>query len=325
MQLLKKPAAIALCILLAAALSACSGNESPETDYSGISEIGIDDFLSEISEEKPKNTQWEETAKSSENAEDTGGGMTETDKPGTDTALETENTESDENAENKHSTPPQNTESAQGQPDAAPDPDRIYKEDKLLSTRFSEEEINYLHGCAFLGDSTCLGYCRYGLIEDARVFGNGGVAARNIHTHTFVQKGKEVDYVTALKNTGCRELYFLMGMNDVRIISAEDYKKFYGDMLNTVRKALPDANIHILSVTPITEYSDFYPNERLSLLNDKLKEISAEEGCIFIDTASAVKNEKGFLKDDLCSGDGIHMTPEAYFLMLRVILDSAGF
>lgn len=134
-----------------------------------------------------------------------------------------------------------------------------------------------------------------------------------------------MDYITALKNTGCTELYFLMGMNDVKIVSADDYKRFYRNMLKAVREALPYANIHILSVTPVTEYSDFCSNERLSLLNDKLKEISTEEGYTFIDTASAVKNEKGFLRDDLCSGDGIHMKPEAYFLKLRVILDSAGF
>ncbi|MDE6580443.1 MAG: hypothetical protein K2K41_07920, partial [Ruminiclostridium sp.] len=164
----------------------------------------------------------------------------------------------------------------------------------------------------------------YNLIEEPRVLGNGGVAARNIHTHTFTQWGKEVDFLTGLKNTGCTELYFQMGMNDVRIISADEYKKNYSDMLKEVKEFIPDANIHILSVTPITEDSDFYPNERLDLLNEKLREISAEEGYTFIDTASTVRNEKGFLKDELCSGDGIHMVPEAYFLMLGVIFESAG-
>ncbi len=301
----KKSALLALGIFAAVSLSACNGKNTTPIDYSGTKETDNDQFLSEMTEEEPKNTTAD----------------TITDTILTNEPVTAVTTEAEPNSE--ETTSSANTE--EGIPTVTADPDKIYKEDKLLSTRFSREEINYLHNCAFFGDSTCLGYCRYGFIGDDRVFGNGGVAARNIHTHTFVQKGQEVDFITALKNTGCTELYFLMGMNDVRIVSADDYKKNYREMLSEVREAIPYANIHILSVTPITEYSDFYPNERIDMLNDKLREISKEEGYTFVDTAAAVRNEKGFLIDELCSGDGIHMVSDAYFLMLEVILDSAGF
>lgn len=303
----RKKAILTFGLISAILFSACNREKSPSIDYSGIKETDKDALFSKTTEELPKESEIN-TVTTSDTAED---------EPVT--VITTEEAVSEE----APSTAP--TESAAEPPSVSSDPDKVYKEDKLLSTKFSEEEINYLHNCAFLGDSTCLGYCRYGFIADDRVFGNGGVAARNIHTHTFTQKGREVDFLTALKNTGCTELYFLMGMNDVRIVSADEYKKFYSDMLREVREAIPEANIHILSVTPITEYSDFYPNERLGLLNDKLREISAEEEYIFIDTASAVRNEKGFLRDELCSGDGIHMVPDAYVMMLRVILNSAGF
>ncbi len=293
------------CILTAISLSACSQKSEPEFDYSGIKEIDKSELFSKSTEEQPKKTA--DTVTISDTTEN---------EPVT-VITEEENVSEE--------APASPTETEQEQPAVTDNSDKVYKEDELLKNRFSEEEINYLHNCAFLGDSTCLGYCRYGLIEDPRVLGNGGVAARNIHTHTFTQWGKEVDFLTGLKNTGCTELYFQMGMNDVRIISAEEYKKNYSDMLKEVKETIPNANIHILSVTPITEDSDFYPNERLDLLNEKLKEIAAEEGYIFIDTASAVRNEKGFLKDELCSGDGIHMVPEAYYLMLGVIFESAGF
>ena len=295
------------CILTAILLSACSQKSEPEFDYSGIKEVDKDELFSKATEEQPKETE-ENTVTISD--------ITENE---TVTIITTE----EEIISEEAPLAPAKTE--QELPDGNDNSDKVYKEDELLRKRFSEEEINYLHNCAFLGDSTCLGYCRYSLIEEPRVLGNGGVAARNIHTLTFTQWGKEVDFLTGLKNTGCTELYFQMGMNDVRIISADEYKKNYSDMLKEVKEFIPNANIHILSVTPITEDSDFYPNERLEMLNDKLREISAEEGYIFIDTASAVRNEKGFLKDELCSGDGIHMVPEAYYLMLEVLLESAGF
>lgn len=303
----RKAIIVTACIISAILLSACSQKNEPEFDYSGIKEVDKDELFSKSTEKEPEETEAETTAISD---------ITENE---TVTIITTEEEIVSEEA------PPAPAETEQEQPTVTDNSDKVYKEDELLKNRFSQEEINYLHNCAFLGDSTCLGYCRYNLIEEPRVLGNGGVAARNIHTHTFTQKGQEVDFLTGLKNTGCTELYFQMGMNDVRIISAEEYKENYSLMLREVKEFIPDADIHILSVTPITEDSDFYPNERLDLLNEKLREIAAEEGYTFIDTASAVRNEKGFLKDELCSGDGIHMVPEAYYLMLGVIFESAGF
>lgn len=314
----RKTTLLAFGVLAAVSLSACNRENTPHIDYSGTKETDNDQFSSEMTEEEPKST----TADTITDIILTTETIITIETITTNEPVTAVNTEAETLSEE---TTYSSTSTEEEIPTVTADPNKIYKEDKLLSTRFSEEEINYLHNCAFLGDSTCLGYCRYGFIGDDRVFGNGGVAARNIHTHTFVQKGQEVDFITALKNTGCTELYFLMGMNDVRITSADDYKKNYREMLSEVKEAIPYANIHILSVTPITEYSDFYPNERIDMLNDKLREISEEEGYAFVDTAAAVKNEKGFLIDELCSGDGIHMVSDAYFLMLEVILDSAGF
>ena len=306
----RKAIILTLCILTALTLSACSRESQPDLEYSGIKEVDKDELFSRSTEIEPQES------KESEAQTDIVSDITE-EEPVTIITTE-EETQAEEEA------PPVSDETEQ-QPLVPVEHTHNYKGDELLKNRFSEEQINYLHNCAFLGDSTCLGYCRYSLIEEPRVLGNGAVAARNIHTHSFTQWGQEVDFLTGLRNTGCTELYFQMGMNDVRIISAEEYKEYYKVMLKEVKEFIPEANIHILSVTPITEDSDFYPNERIDLLNEKLKEIAAEEGYTFIDTASAVRNEKGFLKDELCSGDGIHMVTEAYYLMLGVIFESAGF
>ena len=305
----RKAIILTLCILTALTLSACSRESQPDLEYSGIKEVDKDELFSKSSEKEPEETKAEIDSVSDTADSDI------TKEPITIT------TEEDTQAEEA----PPVQEETERQPPVPADHTHNYSGDELLKKRFSEEEINYLHNCAFLGDSTCLGYCRYSLIEEPRVLGNGAVAARNIHTHSFTQWGQEVDFLTGLKNTGCTQLYFQMGMNDVRIISAEEYKENYKLMLKEVKEFIPKANIHILSITPITEDSDFYPNERIDLLNEKLKEIAAEERYIFIDTASAVRNEKGFLKDELCSGDGIHMVTEAYYLMLGVLLDSAEF
>ena len=310
----RKAIIITACLLMALSLSACSQESRPEIDDSGIKEVGMDELFSKTTEKEPEETE-EDTQNETQEETAPISDITENEPVTVITAEE-------ETVSEEAPSAPEETEQQVQQP--VTDHSHNYSGDELLKKRFSEEQINYLHNCAFLGDSTCLGYCRYSLIEEPRVLGNGGVAARNIHTHTFTQWGQEVDFLTGLRNTGCDQLYFQMGMNDVRIISADEYKENYKVMLKEVKEFIPDANIHILSVTPITEDSDFYPNERIDMLNEKLKEIAAEEGYTFIDTASVVRNEKGFLKDELCSGDGIHMVTEAYYLMLGVIFESAG-
>lgn len=202
------------------------------------------------------------------------------------------------------------------------DPD--YKD--RLNGYFSDEQLDYIRSCVFVGDSTCLAFQYYGFISPERCYAKAGAAARNIFDWEFTQRKEEKDILTVLANSGCKSFYFLMGLNDVNMTSAEDYYNNYKSFLEAVQNTCPYADINLLSITPVTEECEFCFNSSLNRLNEKLIQISEESGgkIKYIDIASFFKNEEGNMKPAYVTNDGIHLREGGYYDILRIICQSAG-
>lgn len=251
-------------------------------------------------------------------------------KPKTEETLETElETATDINSETPLSTEfeaqPDQTEPI---PEEYPltyinyDPD--YKD--RLDGYFTDEQLDYIRSCVFVGDSTCLAFQYYGFISPERCYAKAGAAARNIFDWEFTQRKEEKDILTALANSGCKSFYFLMGLNDVNLTSAEDYYNNYKSFLEAVENTCPYADINLLSITPVTKECEFCFNSSLNKLNDKLIEISRESGgkIKYIDIASFFRNEEGNMKPPYVTDDGIHLREGGYYDILRIICQEAG-
>lgn len=195
-----------------------------------------------------------------------------------------------------------------------------------LEGYFTDTQRAYLRSCAFAGDSIIHAPALYGFISKKRCYATAGAAARNIYDWSFEIKGKEYGIIDALKHSGCQSFYFLMGMNDVRITSADIYYDNYKSFLEDVRENCPYADINVISVTPITEECGFYPNEKIDALNVKLKQLTEESGgkITYIDVAGFLKDEKGALKLEYAVDDGIHMQIDVYYDIFRIILQQKG-
>lgn len=202
------------------------------------------------------------------------------------------------------------------------DPD--YKD--RLDGYFTDEQLDYIRSCVFVGDSTCLAFQYYGFISPERCYAKAGAAARNIFDWEFTQRKEEKDILTALADSGCKSFYFLMGLNDVNLTSAEDYYNNYKSFLEAVQTTCPYADINLLSITPVTKECEFCFNSSLNRLNDKLIEISRESGnkIKYIDIASFFRNEEGNMKSAYVTNDGIHLREGGYYDILRIICQEAG-
>ena len=222
---------------------------------------------------------------------------------------------------------PQTAEETSSQPEIPPEPtfaefDENYAD--YLSHRFSEAQVEFIRSCVFMGDSTCLSFANYGLISSTRCFAKVGLAARNISNFTFYCEGEEYTPIEALRKTGCENFYFLMGINDVNMTSVSEYIENYGAFLNEVESALPNANIYILSVTPVTAGSSFCSNAALDRMNSALEQMALQSGSrTFIDISSVLKNGSA-LSGAYAAEDGIHMRANAYYKILDVICEKAG-
>lgn len=182
---------------------------------------------------------------------------------------------------------------------------------------FTDEDYSFLDGCVFVGDSICSGLGHYGIIPMDRVIAQGNIAARNIFDFTFSVDGGEMTLITALVNAKPEYIVFSMGINDVNITSEQEFAENYKEILTMTEGFLPEAKLIVLSITPIDSESTFTTNEHIDGFNDALKNMAEEsERWIYVDVTGELKNSDNALKSDYSSGDGIHLSPDAYYATL---------
>ena len=182
---------------------------------------------------------------------------------------------------------------------------------------FSDADYDFLGQCAFVGDSICSGLGHYGIIPMKSVIAQGNIAARNIFDFTFTVDGSELSLVSSLVNINPEYVVFSMGINDVNITSEEEFAENYRQILSTVEGFLPNAELIVISITPIGSDSTFTENENIDSFNKALGKMIAEnEKWHFVDVSDELKNSENALKTDYSSGDGIHLSPDAYYAVL---------
>ncbi len=190
-------------------------------------------------------------------------------------------------------------------------------EEFYSSFDFSEEDYDFLNNCVFVGDSICSGLGHYGIIPMKNVIAQGNIAARNIFDFTFTVDGSELSLVSALVNANPRYVVFSMGINDVNITSEEEFAENYREILSTTEGFLPNAELIVVSITPIDITSTFTSNENIDNFNKVLAEMIEENPkWHFVDATAELKNSENALKTNYSSGDGIHLSPDAYYAVL---------
>lgn len=190
---------------------------------------------------------------------------------------------------------------------------------------FSDAQEKFIESCFFMGDSICSGFSMYGLSESCCA--KAGVAARNINDFTFEFEGAQVAPLTAAVNSGKKNLVFLMGINDVNIESAEEFAEYYDSFLKRVEALCPDADIYVMSITPVTESSSFCYNYEIDEFNEalyKMIENSDSGARRYIDSSKGLKTETGGLPEELGMEDGVHLVKSAYYYMLYSLCEGAG-
>lgn len=194
-----------------------------------------------------------------------------------------------------------------------------------LHVFFTPQQQSFINSCFFMGDSICSGLGAYGFVKSCCA--KAGVAARNIEEFTFDSGGSQVAPLTAIVNSGSKNLVFLMGTNDVNIESSEEYCTYYSSFLRKAEAVTNGAAIYILAITPVTSNSSFCYNYEIDEFNRKLKEMieaSGKPSWHYIDISLDLKDADGNLKPIYASEDGLHLTRSAYYSILSTLCRDAG-
>lgn len=138
---------------------------------------------------------------------------------------------------------------------------------------------------------------------------------------------RQVSLEEALQLTKPPRLVLSFGLNGL-LYFHKNQTAFLGDyrrLIQRVRELSPDTEIVIQSIYPVRENGVFtLPPETLNayieVLNTRLFELARDTDKVrFIDTARLLRDADGKLKKEYDSGDGIHLTSDAYRQILSCL------
>lgn len=161
-----------------------------------------------------------------------------------------------------------------------------------------------------IGNSLVEGFFMWSGLTNCKYIYNTGAVVNNVLG--------VLDLAPITLNPGYYEdIYLLFGLNEVGT-SAESFATAYIKVLDFIREYQPQANIYIISVTPVTAEVDADPNEvqsmeRINNFNSALKQMCLDYDCWYLDIYSMLLDENGFLSADYAyAGDGKHFEKSGY-------------
>ena len=216
-----------------------------------------------------------------------------------------------------------NTDESDDTPTAVTPPDSVMGETADFGTAYIDKMI-------FFGESTTSHLVSRGVLsggtDTAQVWSeaSGTRTLSSKITSQIINTPERVKGLTIAQ--ACEQekpayIVLSFGLNGISefIKNKSAYVDSYNLLISTIRKASPQTRIILQSIYPIAEDNTTFSVDALTVdryiltLNTWLQEIAeANENVRYCDTASVLRNEFHALHPAYDSGDGIHLTKNAY-------------
>lgn len=220
----------------------------------------------------------------------------------------------------------------------------VTKSPEELIALAGQGEWSWFDDAVMIGDSVTLklknfvaqqrhddpGYFGGGQFLSSGSLGSGNalweVSDKSVHPS---YQGEKLLLEQSIPMTGAKKVYLMLGINDIAVYGLEGSVENYRTLLSQIKTAAPEVEFYIQSATPICEGAEVgaLTNENLKVYNQMLLEMCQELGLHFVDVASVLRDENGYLPREYCSdpdGMGIHLTDAACRLWLGYLLEDAA-
>lgn len=172
-------------------------------------------------------------------------------------------------------------------------------------------EDSYFADAAFVGDSRTEGFQLYSGLKEGTYFCAVGATVQTVMDKETQEGPSGTETILdALSRESFGKIYIMLGINELGWYRTEEFTEQYAKVIARIREDHPGAAIAIQSLPPVSAKQDakrsYVKNERIVLFNGLLEELASEEGCVFLDVASAVTDENGTLPTELTT-DGVHL------------------
>lgn len=190
--------------------------------------------------------------------------------------------------------------------------------------------LGYQNKIVFIGDSTTYGLMVYGMLYDGTdttqvwVPTNGTLTlAGAVDTKIYYpDSGTEITMGEAAKLKKPEYVVITLGVNGVSFMNEESFHSEYGKVIESIKKNSPDTKIILQSIYPVCasyEHQDSINNDKIKAADAWIADIAEENGCKYLNTASALVGTDGYLPETLQNGDGLHLNPDGYNIVLSYI------
>lgn len=123
--------------------------------------------------------------------------------------------------------------------------------------------------------------------------------------------------VDAIKAVKPKKVFLMAGINGLQQQTIGEFEYWYAALVDAIQTSVPDAELYIESILPVTSYSDYCDNEKIRDANVVLQRMAEERHIPYIDVYSAFAQD-GALPETM-SYDGLHLTEDAYSIWYNAI------
>lgn len=176
----------------------------------------------------------------------------------------------------------------------------------------------YQERLAIAGDSIAYGFNAYGYIPNSHNIATESVSMWNLDYFTF---NTGLGMVDTVQYVNPAIVYMSLGMNDVNNSTAEEFAERYKSTIYEIRNRVPDINIIVAGITPVSDDSDFVSNYTIQTFNTALENMVSEinsNHVYYFDAYSIVADPAtNALRPECTGGDGIHLVSSCYYDFLN--------
>ena len=212
------------------------------------------------------------------------------------------------------------------------DPDENNKPSSAVLQESADFGDYYLNNMIFVGDKTVSAMKTAEVLKDGadtkQIWcGKDGDLALDFNLSSahivFPHTGEEMSIPDAAKEIKPDCMIITVGINNGLRCSEEKFNEYYGKLITAIREASPDTKIILQSVFPV---SKDYEKTNSSVKRDKIEQanqwilkLAESHGVKYLDTASVLKDSKGYLKQEYDSGNGITLNSAGYTAVLTYV------
>lgn len=190
------------------------------------------------------------------------------------------------------------------------------EEEPAATPRADRVPDEWFADAAFFGNSLVDGLHSFGSLSCGDFYAGTSASVLSVEStkDAHLSDGTPATLLEALLEKQYHKIYVLLGINELGF-TVEGFVDLYAELLDTVAAAEPDAEIYVMSLTPITEQrsnnGDLFTREKVLRFNQAIRAMVEEAGYTYIDLYTPLADENGWLPAAQ-STDGVHFTPEKY-------------